>query len=168
MSADVTISDHGIAIVTGQYDTAAGDGLSLRVAGESFARAQLTANGLAAGDGTVAPTVSPAKHEIGETGQPAFQNDWDNAVGVSNAAFYHYGPFVFIDCTVVGGDSVTVAFTLPAGYRPAATVNRPISCTDTGTSFSTGFVVIGTDGTVSLAYPGTDTTVTLYTSFLHA
>jgi len=167
MSADVTISDHGIAIVTGQYDTAAGDGLSLRVAGESFARAQLTANGLAAGDGTAAPTVSPAQHEIGETDQPAFTNGWENAPG-STSVFYHYGPFVFIDIGVTGGTAETSVFTLPAGSRPAASLTRVASYTTDGATYTNSPVIIGTDGTVTTAADGDTEFLKFYTSFLHA
>lgn len=167
MSADVTISDHGIDIVTGQYDTAAGDGLSLRVAGEEFARAQLTANGLAAGDGTVAPVVIPPLREIGETDQPAFQNDWDNAPA-NTSVFYHYGPFVFLDLIVTGGDASTIVFTLPVGSRPAADTSRVVQYTADGVSWTNSLVIIEPNGDVTLTADGATNSVKAYASFLHA
>ena len=66
-------------------------------------------------------TVEPF-HEVGAAGEPGFESSWGNKDpnGNTTAAFYKdpYG-VVHLKGTITGGLSNTVAFTLPAGYRPA-------------------------------------------------
>ena len=67
---------------------------------------------------------------IGEPGQPAFQNGWDN-VGdpavVSQAGFYKDSlGMVHLEGTIFAAADNTVAFTLPAGYRPAVDLLLPL------------------------------------------
>lgn len=54
-------------------------------------------------------------HEIGATGEPAFQNSWVNASG-RTTKFYKQLDRVYIEGSVTTGTGV--AFTLPEGYRP--------------------------------------------------
>jgi hypothetical protein len=59
-------------------------------------------------------------HLIGAAGEPAFQNGWVNfgGAGNANASFYRQGERVYLDGYIKNGTINTVAFTLPAGYRP--------------------------------------------------
>lgn len=64
-------------------------------------------------------------HEIGNSGEPAFENSWDNTGGVYETAAFYKDPFgrVHIKGRIDTGSAGTTAFTLPANYRPAATIN---------------------------------------------
>lgn len=63
-----------------------------------------------------------AWHEIGATGQPAFQNSWANEIPGSEttAAFYKDAMGVVHLKGIVNGGTNGAIFTLPAGYRPSA------------------------------------------------
>jgi hypothetical protein len=72
--------------------------------------------------GIVAATTPPeAWHEIGATGEPAFENGWSNyAGGYATAAYRKVGNVVYIKGLVKGGTIGNVAvFSFPAGYQPA-------------------------------------------------
>ena len=63
-------------------------------------------------------------HEVGESGEPAFENSWVNyGSGFESAGFYK-DPFgrVHLKGLVKTGTVGVAMFTLPSGYRPSATV----------------------------------------------
>lgn len=63
-----------------------------------------------------------AVHEIGATGNPAFENSWVNYDSSRKARFYK-DPFgrVHLGGVVKTGTVPSTAFTLPEGYRPEYT-----------------------------------------------
>jgi hypothetical protein len=63
-------------------------------------------------------------HIVGDTGEPPFENSWTNfGAGRTTAGFYiDTTNVVHLKGSITGGASGTTAFTLPAGYRPAATL----------------------------------------------
>lgn len=65
-------------------------------------------------------TPAEAVHIIGAGGEPAFQNSWVNQAGAT--AFFWRDPAgtVHLTGSIQGGADATVAFTLPAGWRPFA------------------------------------------------
>ncbi len=78
--------------------------------------------------------ASESWHEVGATGEPAFTDAgatcWGNytGVGFNSAGFFkdaagvvHLKGFVNEHCGPAGADAGIPIFTLPAGYRPAAT-----------------------------------------------
>lgn len=90
---------------------------------------------------------------------PAFQNSWANkGAGFQSVRFYvdEWGE-VKLEGAMAGGAQSTVAFTLPAGYRPAA--NRVFVVVDSA-AWTT--IQINTDGTVNVGVNngGNVTTVT--------
>lgn len=95
-------------------------------------------------------------HYIGATGEPAFQNSWVNNGGSrGDVAFKRtLDKFVYFCGAMQGGSDATVAFTLPAGYRPSATVD----------TVALGFsAVVGTSNRVTVSTAGD---VTIYWSSL--
>lgn len=91
---------------------------------------------------------------------PTFTGTWANLAGGFETVGYWKdtnGDVVLRGAMNVLGVSNTSAFTLPAGYRPAAKVALPFGC-DAGKS---GFVVINTDGTVVPTYEAASTFVSL-------
>lgn len=59
-------------------------------------------------------------HYIGETGEPAFLNSWDNAgFGLTSMAFRREGGRIGIAGVVTGGAAGSVITTLPLAYRPS-------------------------------------------------
>lgn len=68
----------------------------------------------------VATTVE-AWREIGSAGQPVFENGWINVGGAAATAAFYKDPdgVVHIKGLIRSGANTAVAFTLPAGYRPA-------------------------------------------------
>jgi hypothetical protein len=65
-------------------------------------------------------------HEVGATGEPAFENSWVsyNSATYQTAAFYKdaFG-VVHLKGLIKNGTIGAAAFTLPAGYRPPLTLN---------------------------------------------
>ena len=62
-----------------------------------------------------------AWHEVGSSGEPAFQNSWVNYYGgttYDTAAFYKHNGIVYLKGLVRSGTLNTTIFTLPVGYRP--------------------------------------------------
>lgn len=80
---------------------------------------QAASAGHAASADTLA--ASEAWHEIGQPGQPAFQNGWSNysPSGYSAAYYKDRLGFVHLRGMIKGGTMSQTAFTLPVGYRPA-------------------------------------------------
>jgi len=73
--------------------------------------------------------TSEPYHTVGGPGEPPFQNGWTNfSPTFSSAAFYRDSlGVVHLKGTLSGGASGTVAFTLPAGYRPALELFMPLA-----------------------------------------
>lgn len=65
------------------------------------------------------PTVEPV-HQVGDSGEPAFQNGWVNYSSLFNPAAFWKDPWgvVHLRGLVKDGTINTTIFTLPAGYRP--------------------------------------------------
>lgn len=104
-------------------------------------------------------TASEAFHLVGATGEPAFQNSWQNRTGTADEplGFYkdHEG-IVHLRGRIIGGSPNNGIFQLPAGYRPAAGKYAvfPAACECTGAQ-TTNVSVQGSgfgpaDGTVSM------------------
>lgn len=95
-------------------------------------------------------------HYVGETGEPAFENDWVNASGWPATAFrFREAGIVDVHFGVQDGTAQTV-FTLPEGYRPSA--NTPVAGVNFGvsdlspvTDATAVGVTVNTDGTVILS-----------------
>jgi hypothetical protein len=66
-------------------------------------------------------------HIVGTAGEPAFQNGWMNfGGGRATVGFYmDTANVVHLKGALTGGGNSTVAFTLPPGYRPSATLTVP-------------------------------------------
>ena len=97
--------------------------------------------------GTLLPNPDTAWHEIGAAGQPAFQNSWVNyATGFNTAAFRKdaFG-FVHLKGVLAGTTGNTVAFTLPVGYTPSATIIQ-VAIGDVGNVAVVDFVTIPANG----------------------
>jgi hypothetical protein len=58
------------------------------------------------------------------SGEPAFENSWANAGGAYETAAFYKDPYgrVHLKGRIGTGTAATTAFTLPAGYRPAGTI----------------------------------------------
>jgi hypothetical protein len=65
-----------------------------------------------------------AWHEVGDTGEPAFVNNWGNVGAPYTAVAYRITAdgWVYLRGRATGGAIDTVMFTLPATYRPSATM----------------------------------------------
>lgn len=84
-----------------------------------------------------------AVHVVGAGGEPAFQNSWvNNTAGYPGANFYKDRGRVYFGGQIKGGNPGTVAFTLPAGYRPSALTRIWLS--------DTYSLDVGTDGTCTI------------------
>jgi hypothetical protein len=92
---------------------------------------------------------------VGDPGEPAFENGWGNATAttlIPNPVPMRFrvalGGGIDIEGDVMGGADGTVVFTLPAGYRPDK--DKPLHAHDddknyvAGRVFSDGTVVLGT------------------------
>lgn len=95
-----------------------------------------------------------AWHEIGATGEPAFQNSWANEGTATNetAAFRKTPQNIlslkgYIDSGTTSDG--TVLFTLPAAYRPRKTVRRAGMFISGGTENSFQ-IIITTNGNVAV------------------
>jgi len=98
-------------------------------------------------------------HLVGQSGEPAFQNSWANYGGATGVARFRKYPDgkVAIAGAIKTGTPPSVAFTLPAGYRPASAIFLPII-----TSGGTGYLNVATDGTCTVnQLTGAATTQTL-------
>ena len=103
--------------------------------------------------GTLLPNPDTSWHEVGAAGQPAFQNGWVNYGAGNNTVAFRKDAlgFVHFKGSIHGPTANTVAFVLPAGYRPVATAGVPVSA---GTSTTTAsFVTIYSSGNVAPSNP---------------
>lgn len=84
-------------------------------------------------------------HNVGATGEPAFQSGWVNfGGGLSTVAFFKdpYG-IVHLKGQVANGTAGASIFTLPAGYRPSERLDPAIA-----TSAGVASVAIGSNGSI--------------------
>lgn len=89
---------------------------------------------------------------VGAAGQPAFQNGWVNTTGEAPASFFK-DPFgiVHLRGRIQGGTSPSIAFTLPAGYRPGNNLMMPMAVFSGSTALA-GFVWLQTTGAMNLYF----------------
>ncbi len=104
------------------------------------------------------PGLAPieAWHEVGATGQPAFENGWTNFGGDwSTMAFAKDAAgFVHLKGTISAGTFETTIFTLPVGYRPAQNLFVPVAFQKAGYIYANGSVQVVQLGTA--VYAGFD------------
>lgn len=102
------------------------------------AKTAVTAEGLAAPEGW---------HEVGDPGEPAFQNNWTNYSpgGVETAGFYRDRLGVVHLKGYVNSGTAALIFTLPPGYRPSADKFFPSVDANSGT---TSWLEVYSDGDV--------------------
>ena len=102
------------------------------------------------------PTIRPSEawHEVGEPGEPAFQNSWQNyAPGSFETAGYYKDIFgvVHLKGYVTAGTAARV-FTLPVGYRPRAdTFFASVAASGAAGTF---WVAVTADGNVNAVNSG--------------
>lgn len=92
-------------------------------------------------------------HEIGASGEPAFQNSWANegSAGNETAAFKYRAGMLFFKGYIDSGTTTdgTVVFTLPEGRRPNSTI-RVSGMFVNGSSEISYQLEIQTDGDVAI------------------
>lgn len=89
-----------------------------------------------------------AWHEVGTSGQPAFENGWQNGDPADSVtAGFYKDPFgvVHLKGVVYNGAAGTTIFTLPVGYRPSKTVIGTVSQSGVAAE-----LFVGSNGSVSL------------------
>lgn len=96
--------------------------------------------------------ANEAFREIGTAGEPAFQGAWSNfGAGRTSAGFFKdHQDIVHLKGSIDGGAAGTVAFTLPEGYRPNATL---LAAAGSGNNTSTQ-VTIASNGQVTVFCDG--------------
>lgn len=86
-------------------------------------------------------------HEVGESGEPVFQNSWGNYGGIYATLAFRLDAsgYVHLKGRATGGADDTIVFTLPVNYRPAKTrvFNTEME--------AAGRIEINVDGEVTLA-----------------
>jgi len=104
-------------------------------------------------------TPADGWHEVGSAGEPAFSNSWVNYdIAVFRAAAFCKDAlgFVHLRGVIKTGTVGTVAFTLPAGYRPA--ILEELVCISNGTI---GRIEVDGTGTVKPGTPSNSAWVAL-------
>jgi len=99
-----------------------------------------------------ARSESESYHEVNSAGEPPFENGWANrGMGNSTAAFYR-DPLgvVHLKGRIFNAADGTVAYTLPAGYRPSQALTLPLAAQGP----IAGFALINTGGQLSLVCEG--------------
>jgi hypothetical protein len=70
--------------------------------------------------------TSEPYHEVGTAGEPGFQSGWPNASSVFSSAAFYRDPLGVVHLKgFIQGSSVSLAFTLPPGYRPSKDLFLP-------------------------------------------
>lgn len=103
----------------------------LTVEGDATVTGAATVGSLTATDPATVPAdgtlyaADAAWHNVGGVGEPAFQNAFANVGGFSTRFRRMADGTVQVQIRVAGGGAGTVAFQLPAGYRPNQTLRAP-------------------------------------------
>lgn len=123
-------------------------------------------NGTLALKGDVTFPGNPDFHDIGATGEPAFQNGWVNWGAPNFPAGYWKDPFGFVHLrgVIKSGTVGSAAFTLPPGLWPSATAG-PFIVMSNGAA---GRIDVGSDGTVTPLLPSSNTWVSLHGVYFKA
>lgn len=102
-------------------------------------------------------------HEVGATGEPAFENSWVNFGSSATVAAFYKDPFgmVHIKGQVAGGTLDASIFTLPTGYRPSENYRFATMQSSTGSVR----LVVQTDGSVHTGGATVNTSQTINCSF---
>lgn len=125
-----------------------GTGVTMTVADNAGAeRVDVTINSSGGGGGGTVAIES--WHAVGGAGEPAFANSWVNNGSPYDAASFKKMPdgTVRLKGAVKSGTASTTIFTLPVGYRPAATVG-PAAANFTGAAYSDAAILITSAGLV--------------------
>jgi len=103
---------------------------------------------MAFGYGSIYKTADRIKwRNIGESGEPAFENKWvNNGDGFVAARFKKVNGEIIVQGVVKDGDAGTVIFTLPEGYRPDSKIKF-----DNATVGSDGAVTHTGDGNTEVS-----------------
>lgn len=148
------------------FERTAGTFANIAVGMEIYAPVYGTVNlaAVAVTDGVLLNGAPVALNLVGGSGQPAFQNSWNNlGIGNAVASFYKSQGRVWLCGAITGGTSLSIAFTLPAGYRPAANVRW--SCTTGNAAGGPANISIGPSGEVYYEVGPNSTWVMLDGSF---
>lgn len=113
-----------LAGIIGNWDVSG----NLTVGGNATVTGAATVGSLTATDPATVPAngtlyaADTAWHNVGGVGEPAFQNAFANVVGFATRFRRMTDGTVQVQIRVAGGGAGTVAFQLPAGYRPNQTL----------------------------------------------
>lgn len=101
------------------------------------------------------------QHDVGAAGEPPFQNAWVNFGGTEDTARFWKDPWgvVHLAGCMKTGVIGTVAFTLPAGYRPSAVQNF-----NSLSNNALGITVVTPNGNVNPAVGAAGAAVSYYLS----
>ena len=107
-------------------------------------------------------------HEVGASGEPAFENGWSNHSATSTfgkVRFKKVGNIVYIAGLAVGGTVDAVIFTLPVKYRPTTQIMFSVQQSSNTTSMR---LDIQADGKIlqTSSNSGGNTYISLYISFI--
>lgn len=99
-----------------------------------------------------------AWHYIGDPGEPAFQNSWDNLSAIAGAgydlgSYRKYDGRVYLGGYYYGGTMGTTIFTLPVGYRPSKKTTIPCFIGDFAPNQAFGVLTIQTTGAIAATSP---------------
>lgn len=102
-----------------------------------------------------ADSLDGAWHNVGDPGEPGFVNSWANYGAVyQTLRFMRERGRVYVEGTIKGGSNTTIAFQLPVGYRPSASVQRSSRGADAGSVERISLVDIPTNGNVQIIFTG--------------
>jgi hypothetical protein len=125
-----------------QDDIGEGLGKSLSFTFDAFKKVAAVGT-VAIGAVSAASTYTGAS--LGDTGWIAVSSFANSFSAVAAVAYRKINNVVYLRGSLTGGTAGTGAFTLPSGYRPAATAVIPVQQYGTG---NINYVTVGTDGVV--------------------
>lgn len=88
----------------------------------------------------------------GRAGEPALENGWRPNPSTGHVRFYRHGHRTYLEAQLSGGDARSVAFVLPARYRPADLAVAVASASD-GSDLRPALARVHPDGAVEIDYP---------------
>jgi hypothetical protein len=102
------------------------------------------------------PTIRPSEawHEVGQPGEPTFQNNWQNyfAPATETAAFYKDVFGVVHLKGYINSGTDNLVFTLPPGYRPAK--DKWFASINAAGAGSVSWFRLASDGSLYAGQPG--------------